>query len=398
MPGYPAMFIAPLLQGDGKEARNLLIYIHVPFCVSKCNYCSFHSQIFDQVSFAWYLKTLLAEIELWGNRLHNPKIGTVYFGGGTPSLIPPFQLELIMDALRKHFTFTKGMEITLEANPDSIINLSYFETMLAMGINRLSIGFQSLDDHVLRTLGRPHSGRQAVEAYKLARQAGFANISIDLIWGLPRQKLKSWLDQLKAIVKLKPEHLSCYGLSIEEGTPFARMENDIDLELPKESEQAKMFIYGAEYLESMGYIQYEISNFSRMGFISRHNQGYWDGLDYLGMGPSAVSTIGTRRLTNPKFIDAYDAAVRGGFIGEDYEELSPDVRAQELIMLSLRTARGLKFLDYKELSGRDLLGEKKSIITALHKNGLIKMSAGYLRLTKNGMLVSNSIIQSLAFD
>jgi oxygen-independent coproporphyrinogen-3 oxidase len=148
----------------------------------------------------------------------------------------------------------------------------------------------------------------------------------------------------------------------------------------------------------MGYIQYEISNFARMGFVSRHNQGYWDRLDYLGMGPSAVSTLGNRRFTNPEFMDAYDAAVRGKFLGEDYEELTPEVRAEELVMLSLRTARGLKLLEHKKLTGRDLIAEKKGIITALHKNGLIKMSAGFLRLTKNGMLVSNSIIQSLAFD
>lgn len=398
MPGYPAMFAAPLLQGDGKEARNLLVYIHVPFCKSRCNYCAFHSQVFNQVTFAWYMKTLLAEIELWGKRLRNPKIGTVYFGGGTPSMIPPFQLELIMDALRRHFRFTKGMEITVETNPDTVVDLTYFQTLLSMGINRLSIGFQSLDDQDLRTLGRPHNGRQAVEAYQLARQAGFANISIDMIWGLPRQKLKSWMTQLKAVVKLKPEHLSCYGLSIEQGTPFERMQRDVDMELPQESEQARMFIYGAEYLESMGYIQYEISNFARMGFISRHNQGYWDGLDYLGMGPSAVSTIGNRRFTNPEFMDAYDAAVRGGFIGEDYEELGQEIRAQELVMLSLRTAKGLKLSQYREMTGRELLKEKRGVVNALHKNGLIKISAGYLRLTKNGMLVSNSILQSLAFD
>lgn len=398
MPDYPAMFLAPLLQGDGSEARHLLIYVHVPFCVSKCNYCAFPSQVFNQVTFAWYLKTLLSEIEIWGKRLRKPKIGTIYFGGGTPSLIPPFQLELIMEALKRNFTFTKGMEITIEANPDSVTNLSYFQTLLAMGINRLSMGFQSLDDKTLRTLGRPHNGRQAIEAFQLARQAGFSNISVDLIWGLPRMKLKDWMDQLKAVVKLKPEHLSCYGLSIEPGTPFESMQKDVDLELPQESDQARMFIYGAEYLESMGYIQYEISNFAKMGFISRHNQGYWDGLDYLGMGPSAVSTIGNRRLTNPEFMDAYDAAVRGGYIGEDYEVLTPEVRSEELIMLSLRTSRGLKLLDHKEMTGRDLIAEKKGLIKALHKNGLIKMSAGFLRLTKNGMLVSNSIIQSLAFD
>lgn len=394
----PAFFNVPLLQGDGKEARSLLLYIHVPFCKRKCNYCAFHSQSFDQVAFAWYLKTLLTEIELWGRRLKNPAIGTVYFGGGTPSLVPPFQLQLIMDTLRKHFTFTKGMEITIEANPDSANDLSYFRSLLDMGINRISLGFQSLDDRNLEVLGRPHSAKQAADSYYLARKAGFGNISIDLIWGLPRQKVKDWNNELKAVVQLKPEHISAYGLSIEPESIFGQRSNDMDLELPPDEEQARMFIYGAEYLEAMGYIQYEISNFARMGFISRHNQGYWDRLDYLGLGPSAVSTIGNRRFSNPRYMDEYDAAVRGEFAGEDYEELTDEIKAQELVMLTLRTAKGLKLADYKELTGRELTKEKGSIISALHKNGLIRMSRGYLRLTKNGMLVSNSILQSLAFD
>lgn len=395
----PAFLNAPLLRGDGKEARNLLIYIHVPFCIRKCHYCAFHSQPFDQVQFAWYLKNLLSEIELWGRRLKNPRVGTVYFGGGTPSLIPPFQLQLIMDALRKNFSFTKGMEITLEANPDSANDLSYFQNLLSTGINRLSLGFQSLDDRNLETLGRPHSARQAAETFYMARKAGFANISVDLIWGLPRQKPKDWNNELQAVVKLKPEHLSCYGLTIEPETVFGkRHESGVDLELPSDDEQARMFIYGAEFLEAHGYIQYEISNFARMGFTSRHNQGYWDRMDYLGLGPTAVSTIGNRRFTNPKYLDEYDAAVRGEFVGDDFEELTDEIRAQELIMLSLRTSKGLKLSDYQELSGKDLAKEKKSLIHALHKNGLVRMSGGYLRLTKNGMLVSNSILQSLAFD
>ncbi|CCO22871.1 radical SAM family heme chaperone HemW [Maridesulfovibrio hydrothermalis] len=394
----PAFFNTPLLQGDGKEAKNLLLYIHVPFCKRKCNYCAFHSQGFNQVTFAWYLKTLLTEIELWGKRLKKPKIGTIFFGGGTPSLIPPFQLELIMDTLRKNFTFTKGMEVTLEANPDSANDLSYFQALFSMGINRLSLGFQSLDDRNLETLGRPHSARQATEAYYLARKAGFGNISIDLIWGLPRQKPKEWNNELKAVVKLKPEHISCYGLTIEPDSVFGQREKEMDLELPPDSEQARMFIYGAEFLEAMGYIQYEISNFARMGFISRHNQGYWDRFDYLGLGPSAVSTIGNRRFTNPLFMDEYDAAVRGGFLGEDFEELTDKIKTQELIMLSLRTSKGLNLSDYKGLTGKELTKEKSQLISALHQNGLIRMSNGFLRLTKNGMLVSNSILQSLAFD
>lgn len=387
---------APLSLPLQESGKKLLLYIHVPFCRSKCRYCAFHSQAFNQVTYAWYLKTLHREIRLWGERLQRPRLETVYFGGGTPSLLPLADLDDILSLLRDHFTFTEQMEITLEANPDSAQDVSWFRGLLSLGVNRLSMGLQSLSDDDLARLGRPHSARMAVEAFGLARKAGFGNISLDMIWGLPQQKLKHWLDQLKTVARLGAEHLSCYGLSIEEGTELHRMSGEIDLQLAAEQEQAKMFVYGAELLESLGYLQYEISNFARMGFQARHNSGYWEGRDYLGLGPSAVSTLGRRRFTNPRFMDEYDAAVRGDFAGLDFEELDDATRLVELVMLSLRTTRGLDLKLHRELAGFDLIKNNERMIQALVQNGLVRINRGRLRLTKEGFAVSNVIIERLA--
>jgi len=397
-PAFPAA-------AGGKQAiqpsgeKGLLLYIHVPFCQSRCHYCSFHSQQFNQVTFLWYHKLLLQEIELWGKRLKKPKLATIYFGGGTPSLIPLQYLDMIMKAIKKHFTFTGSMEITLEANPDSAQDVSYFRALLSMGFNRLSLGMQSLSDVDLHAMGRPHSAAMSIASFEAARQAGFGNIGVDLIWGLPGQRLKVWIDQLNAITRLRPEHISAYNLTLEENTVMHQLCSEGGpLILPSEQEQGRMFIYGAEFLESMGYMHYEVSNFARMGFVSQHNSGYWNGSDYLGLGPSAVSTIGRRRFNTPRYMDEYDAYVRGGFIGNDFEELTDDDLLKELVMLSLRTSKGLDLKEFKKRAGYDLMKRQNQLITALHRENLIRISHGSLRLTKNGMLVSNVIIRRLAFD
>lgn len=377
------------------SGRPILIYAHVPFCRSKCHYCAFHSQAFNQVTFAWYLKTLLDEISLWGKRLQHPRVTTLYFGGGTPSLFPLAALAQVMTALRKNFAFEDGMEASLEANPDSACDVSFFLALLSLGFNRLSLGVQSFEDAHLGLLGRPHSSRQAVDTFTLARQAGFGNVSLDLMYGLPGQRTSHWLEQLKSAVRLRPEHLSCYGLTPEPDTRLTRSLELGEFSLPEEREQSRMFVHGAEYLESEGYLHYEISNFARMGFVCRHNQGYWQGRDYLGLGPSAVSTIGFRRFTNPRWMDAYDAAVRGEFAGLDFEELDHDARLKELVLLSLRTVEGLDLKAYRKLSGRDLCRGEAALMQTLRQNDLIRVKQGRLSLTKTGMLVSNSIISRL---
>ncbi len=375
--------------------KAVLLYVHVPFCRRKCHYCAFHSQAFNQVTFAWYQKTLLAEVALWGERLGHPRVDTVFFGGGTPSLFPPAHLAQVMDALRAAFRIDPDAEVSLEANPDSACDVSYFRALLSLGFNRLSLGVQSLNDHELALLGRPHSARQAVDSYGLARKAGFSNISLDFMFGLPGQNPRGWLETLANAVRLRPEHLSCYGLTVEPNTPLARSLDLNEFRLPPDKDQGKMFVYGAEYLESEGFLQYEVSNFARMGFACRHNQGYWQGRDYLGLGPSAVSTLGRRRFTNPRYMDAYDAGVRGRFAGLDFEELDEAARLRELVMLSLRTTEGLDLVRYRKLSGRNLMQAEARLIQGLRQNDLVRIKKGRLSLTKTGMLVSNSIISRL---
>ncbi len=380
----------------GPGEKKLLLYVHVPFCRQKCAYCAFHSQVYNQVTAAWYVKTLVAEIGLWGRRLNRPKAETLYLGGGTPSLLSLADLNRIVSAARQSFDLDRDAEITMEANPDSVGDAGWFASLASLGVNRLSLGVQSLSDEHLARLGRPHSAAQATSALALARRAGLANVGLDLIWGLPGQRLQDWLGQLRTVVKeLAPQHLSCYGLTQEEGTPFTRRIQAGELTLPPEDEQARMYVLGAEYLESEGLLHYEISNFARLGFASRHNSGYWEGRDYLGLGPSAVSTLGTRRFANARAMEDYDAAVRQETTGRDFEALDPATLLRERLMLGLRTTRGALLSDYLALTGKALLADKKALIQALRQNGLARVNQGRLRLTKNGMLVSSAIISRI---
>jgi oxygen-independent coproporphyrinogen-3 oxidase len=373
------------------------MYVHTPFCRAKCRYCAFYSVPLDAALVEDYTEALRREIRFYGRRYPGAQIETLYFGGGTPSLLPPWALSRIMGDLRKAFRFAPGMEFTFEANPDSALDGAFLKQLLGYGVGRLSLGVQSLNDEALFMLGRPHDAATARAAYFAARQAGFANIGLDFVWGLPGQRLSQWLATLKAAVRLSPEHLSCYGLTLEPGTPLADMAAAGLLSLPGESDQAEMFVRGAEFLESEGYLHYEISNFARMGYISRHNSGYWEGRDYLGLGPSAVSTMDGRRFENPRDVVRYAALSKKGIFGGDARELTADERVREMVMLSLRTTKGLDLGAYRALAGRDFLKDNTALVQALRQNELVRLSAGHLRLTKNGLLVSNVILARLEY-
>ncbi|NDY56801.1 radical SAM family heme chaperone HemW [Desulfovibrio sulfodismutans] len=373
------------------------LYVHVPFCRAKCAYCGFFSKPMDMGLLEDFVSALCREIRYYAKIHPRAVIETLYFGGGTPSLLPPWALSRIMKELHKAFRFGPGLEFTFEVNPDSALDGAYLRQLLGYGVGRLSIGVQSLDDEMLFLLGRPHDAATARAAYFAARQAGFANIGLDFLWGLPGQRLSQWLATLKAAVRLSPEHLSCYGLTLEPGTPLtARIESG-ELSQPPEAEQAEMFVRGAQFLESEGYLHYEISNFARMGFVSRHNSGYWEGRDYLGLGPSAVSTMDGRRFENPRDIGGYVALSRKGRFGGDAKELSPDELVREMVMLSLRTTKGLDLAAYRARAGRDFLKDNAGLVQALRQNELVRLSAGHLRLTKNGLLVSNVILARLSY-
>jgi oxygen-independent coproporphyrinogen-3 oxidase len=375
----------------------MLLYIHVPFCKRKCHYCSFHSFAPGEGDFERYTGLLIREIGFWRDRLGPVKLQTVYFGGGTPSMLPIELVTRIIEAVDKAFRLEPGFEFSFEANPDSVVEWGYLPELYRLGVNRVSLGVQSFNDRDLLLLGRPHSSRQAEGAYNLARGVGFENVSLDLIWGLPEQNLKAWMVQLSKAVHLAPTHLSCYALTLEPETPMPKIIKAQGLSLAPESEQAKMFIQGAEYLEESGYLQYEISNFARMGFASRHNMGYWDGVDYLGLGPSAVSTIQGARLENPRGLDAYAKAVNSDESLRTMELLDQETRRKEMVMLGLRTSKGLDLKAYRKLTGRGFLKEYESMVTALRQHELVRISGGRIRLTKAGMLVSDTILANF-FD
>lgn len=378
----------------------MLVYIHVPFCRSKCAYCAFPSraigrnpQNFDAL-LKDYAGTLYREIDLNATALGDRRVESVFFGGGTPSLLPPEMIAAIMEKLGSAFAFADKAEVTLEANPESLRG-DAAARYLAAGVNRISIGVQSLDDQILRTLGRPHKGIDAMNAVFAARSAGFKNVSVDLMWGLPGQGVRHWLQTIKEVIKLGPDHISSYNLNLEPGTSLERDVEAGALTLPPERDQSLMFMEGAGLLEAGGYIQYEISNFARMGFQSRHNMGYWEGEEYLGLGPSSTSTIGAKRWTNPASLTAWREQTLKGIDGRTTETLTPRIRILELIMLRLRTARGLRLRAYKELTGGDLLKDHEKLIQTLHENGLLRIRNGYLSLTRSGMMVSNAVLTNI---
>ncbi len=382
---------------EGNTAPSLMLYVHVPFCRKKCHYCAFYSKVFDMNDLEIYLQALSRELKFWQKKLGNRTISSVFIGGGTPSLLPEWALPRVIPEIRRHFSIHKNAEFTFECNPDSSLDVSYLRNLRSLGVNRLSIGVQSLSNERLHMLGRPHDSQTALAAVSAARQAEFRNISVDLIWGLPGQRLRLWLAELKNILELSPEHISCYALTLEEGTPLAEKVKAGQLELPDEEEQAKMFLYGSRLLEERGYLQYEISNFSKIGFQCRHNLGYWQGKDYLGLGPSAVSTIDGMRFEHPADLREYAKAALAGTLGEHAVALSQEDKVREMIMLSLRTSSGLDLKRFREATGLDFFAEHKTLLTALRQNELIRLLPGRVCLTRNGMLVSNVILERLMY-
>ena len=380
----------------------MLLYIHVPFCRSRCRYCAFHSESLGayteeqaDLRMRAYMNTLHLELAQWHDKLGRVPVTSIFFGGGTPSLLPLKVISTTLDKIRRAFAVSADAEITLEANPESLTKRSQAREYRRFGVNRLSLGMQAVDNGLLELLGRAHKAQDAVRAFHTAREAGFGNISLDLMWGLPGQRIRHWLETVEHVADLKPEHLSVYGLTLEEGTPLAVECDNGEIQLPPERDQSLMYIQGAEILEEKGFMQYEVSNFARMGYQCRHNMGYWDGEEYLGLGPSATSTIGGRRWTNPYGFGDWGRAVTGRYLAEEVEVLDMRKRVAELIMLRLRTTRGLRLKAYEELTGRDFMADHKGVVQALHRNKLVRILHGYMSMTRAGMLVSSSIVSHL---
>lgn len=420
-------------QGGQRIEPGVALYIHIPFCLRKCYYCDFNSYptgAFAPETIEEYAAALIGEIRWYGARLVRggvrPRAGSVYIGGGTPTVLATGQLQAILEACREEFPRERGeageatrvdgarrasdlTEVTVEANPGTLTP-EKLEGLLSAGANRLSLGAQSLSDPLLAAIGRIHSAGDFIANYQLARQIGFANINVDLIFGLPGQTLAEWEETLKRVVALSPEHISAYGLSIEEGTSFARWMSEGKLKPAGEELEAAMFEAAMTTLEASGYEHYEISNYARPGFRSRHNQVYWRNEPYLGVGAGAWGYLEGVRYANVsrpgEYLErmsgerrgfgaqyAYGAQHEGFFSNAVTEAEQPSLPVQmgETMMMGLRLLEGVSSQRFRERFGRELLEVYPKEVEALEREGLLSVSAEGVRLTRRGLLLANRV-------
>ena len=375
------------------EDKRIGVYIHIPFCASKCGYCDFCSVPGREKLMPLYQDAVLIQLQETLPRMKDYFMDSVYFGGGTPSYYGHKRLIEILQEIKAGNRLLKNSEITVECNPDSVRRRDLTE-LRREGVNRISIGAQSANDELLRLIGRRHNWRQVVMAVKRARQAGFKNISLDLIYGLPSQTREDWAETLSKALALKPAHISCYGLRLEEGTPMYDEYADSPL-LPSEDDQADMYLYAVDLLVRHGYNQYEISNFARPGYESRHNLKYWRLGDYIGFGASAASNVGMLRYTYTGNVREYISGVLGdGDIIAEQEELTAFDRASEYLMLGMRTCWGISREEYREVY-KSAFEPLEETLQLFAENGWAALDNDRWHFTPGGFLVSNVLIGAL---
>ena len=374
-------------------ADQLGIYIHIPFCRSKCDYCDFYSLSGREADMDKYQKALLAHIKETAPHAKGTEVDTIYFGGGTPSYYGAPRLKALLATLRRQFRVRKDAEITVEANPDSA-DFRSLKQLRRAGFNRISLGVQSACDAHLRDLNRPHNFQQTRDAVDAARKAGFDNLSLDLIYGLPGQDMADWQNTLEQALALHPNHLSCYGLKVEDGTPLSLRVAE-GLSLPDDDLQADMYLHTVDRLAQAGYQQYEISNFAQPGMESRHNLRYWLTRPYVGFGPGAHSDFGGRRYSFVRDLDGYIAGVLNGKNIIDSSDLIPErERGGEYLMLRLRTTRGIEEWEYRRTYFMNF-APLEELLRSYRRLGFALQENGRWRLTPKGFLLSNRLIGML---
>jgi len=364
------------------------LYVHIPFCVRKCHYCGFYS-VTDSSAIPEYLTALRREMLLY--RGWAPLFDTLYIGGGTPSVLPPPELEKLISDIRGIFPISENAEITMEANPADL-DAGLLNALRRAEVNRLNIGVQSFDDGILSFLGRRHNRAQAAAAIAAARAAGIGNIGVDLIYGIPGQSITLWLATLREAVAYHPDHLSCYQITLEDGTFLTEQCRRGETVFPDEALQADFFRKTSEFLEDHGYSHYEISNFSLPGRESRHNRKYWDHVPYLGLGPAAHSFSGRERRWNRRDVNMYIENLASDRIPvESTEILTNEQLCLEALFLGFRTRRGISLETFKIRYGRDLVAEKRNFLKRLSDEGLVEIRDGFLRPTHAGMAVADAL-------
>jgi putative oxygen-independent coproporphyrinogen III oxidase len=369
------------------------IYVHIPFCRHRCNYCDFNTYEGQDAIHADYVKALVNEIDRYGGS--HPIATSIFFGGGTPTLLSPQQLRQVLDAVERRFGFAPDAEITVEANPETL-DISYCATLLESGFNRISIGVQSTVHHVLQGLGRTHDAAKALDAIACAREAGFTDINADLIYGSPWEKAEDWQTSLEQVLASEPDHISAYALTIEEGTPLATFVStgriaDVDPDV-----QAERHAVAEDVLAGTGFHRYEISNWARPGHASRHNVLYWCAGDYIGFGAGAHSHVAGRRWWATRLPrDFIAAAAVGRSTIDGHEELDVDSRAGEALILGLRLKTGIDLDGFARLFGSGPLDRRQPVLQEFEAAGFLKRDGNWLSLTDGGTMLANELMWRL---
>lgn len=374
------------------------VYVHIPFCASRCSYCDFFSTLALKDAGAAYVKAVVVEAAMRRRELGNETVRTLYLGGGTPSQLPKALLEQLVGGLRDALDLSAVEESTIEANPDDVTP-EWCSALPQLGVNRVSMGVQSFEDDVLRAIGRRHNAQQADQAVENLRVAGIDNISIDLIYGLPGQTLASWNGTVDHAIALKPQHVSAYGLTYEEGTRLWWQRERGEVEEILEETCVEMYRSLVERLHDAGYEHYEISNFAQPGYYSRHNSSYWNETPYLGLGAAAHSYDGNVRRSNPADLKSYIASINGGVLACEQEEMTTWERYDERVMLGLRTSAGIDAerlrQDFGDNAWKHFISEVQRHLVA--GNVRLVDKSRYV-LTADGILLSDAVIRDLMWD
>ena len=367
------------------------LYIHIPFCVSKCKYCDFNSYKLNLDKKKKYLKALQKEMEFYREEVVGKNIETIFIGGGTPSILNENEIKFLFDEIKKNFNIKKDAEITMECNPGTL-TLEKLKVMKDCGVNRLSIGLQAVQNQHLNYIGRIHTYEEFEKNYKQAKEVGFENINIDLMYALPNQSREDWMESLEKVVKLNPTHISAYSLILEEGTELFNMYERKEFKLLDEDTDIEMYKYTINYLKSNGYDQYEISNYAKKGYECKHNILYWKCKNYVGLGASASGFLNKTRYNNLCGLDEYEEIIYSGKKPLEWEEkLSIKDEIEESIFLGLRMNEGIKFEDFLEKYNFNFKEEYKNEINKLKNMGLIQVDDQFMALTQKGREISNSV-------
>ena len=367
------------------------LYIHIPFCVTKCKYCDFNSFKIDLNEKIKYLNYLGEEMKLYKEEIKNREIDSVFVGGGTPSILNENEINILFEKIKENFNIKSNAEITMECNPGTL-TLNKLKVMKKSGVNRLSIGLQAVQNHHLKYIGRIHTFEEFEKNYHDAKQMGFDNINIDLMYALPNQSREDWMESLEKVVKLNPTHISAYSLILEENTELFKMYERDEFNLLDENTDIEMYEYTINYLKSHGYNQYEISNYAKDNFECKHNVLYWKCEEYVGIGASASGYFNGIRYNNICELDNYKKMILEGEKPIEWEEkLSIKDEIEESIFLGLRMNEGIQISDFKEKYNFDFEKEYKNEIEKLSKMELIEIDNNLMKLTQKGREISNSV-------